>query len=226
MIERKHEFQTYVYEELVSHLPFTLIGVGLGVAFVFAAMHWQGGDAHFGEEQFHWAHILHIFFSAAAGAAIFRSYRDSVLKAIPVAAVSAVLLCTLSDILVPYIGLKAAGFDAHLHLCAAEHPVRVAASALLGVAAGLAGLRFFEHCNKGFHLIHLLISTAASALYLLDTMQHADLQVAAIITATLFFALLLPCLIGDVLVPLLFVRMKEPYSHEHVHHSGKGPHCR
>lgn len=220
MIERKREFQTYVYEELVSHLPFTLIGVALGVAFVFAASVW-GGGRHFGEDEFHWAHILHIFFSAAAGSAIFRSYRDSVLKAVPVAAVSAVLLCTLSDILVPYVGLRAAGYDAHLHICAFEHPFRTAGSALLGVAAGLAGLKFFEHCNRPFHLIHLLISTAASALFILHTVHVVDLQLSLVIAATLFFALVIPCLIGDIIVPLLFVRMREPYTHEHVHHSSQ-----
>ncbi|MBP9733629.1 MAG: hypothetical protein KBD07_04565 [Candidatus Omnitrophica bacterium] len=220
MIRRGQELKSYIYEEMVAHLPFTLIGVSAGVGFVILAMFASGWGSGFGEEQFHWAHILHIFFSAAAGAAIFRSYRDSVLKAVPVAALSAVLLCTVSDILIPYAGLKLSGYTAHLHICLQEHPVRVAVSALLGVSAGLIGVRFFAHCNRGFHLMHLLISTAASTLYLLSMIPQLDLRFAIVTALTLFFALVLPCLAGDILVPLLLVRMKEPYSHEHVHHSG------
>lgn len=223
MIERGRELKSYIHEELIAHLPFTLIGVAAGVFLVIAAMRMGEGFAGFGEEQFHWAHLLHIFFSGAAGAAIFRSYRDSVLKAVPISAISAVFLCTLSDILVPYAGLKLSGYDAHLHLCSLEHPLRTVAAALVGTAAGLVGVRFFAHCNRAFHLLHLLISTAASTLYLLNMVPQPDLRFAAVTAVTLLVALVLPCLMGDVLVPLLFVRMREPYTHERVHHSCHGP---
>lgn len=218
-MKRAHEFKTYVYEELVQHTPFTLLGVALGVVFVAVVAAGHGG--RFGESEFHWAHVVHIFFSSAAGAALFRSYRDSLWKAVPVAVVSSIVLCTVSDILVPYLGLKWSGHEAHLHYCALEHPVRVAASALLGTAAGLAGLKFFEHCNRGFHLLHILVSTAASALYILSMLPRPDLSSIAVIAVTLFFALVIPCLAGDILVPLIFVRMREPYTHEHVHHSSQ-----
>ncbi len=222
MIKRGRELRSYIHEELVAHLPFTLIGVAAGVLLVIAAMRMGEGFSGFGEEQFHWAHLLHIFLSAAAGAAIFRSYRDSVFRAGPVSAVSAILLCTLSDILVPYAGLRLSGYDANLHLCLLEHPFRTAAAALIGTSAGLIGVRFFAHCNRTFHLLHLLISTAASTLYLLNMVPQPDLRFAAVTAVTLLVALVLPCLTGDVLVPLLFVRMREPYSHERVHHAGPG----
>lgn len=219
MIKRYRELASYVHEEFIAHLPFTLLGVFAGVAFVYVVMllpDWR----LFGEEQFHWAHVTHIFFSAAAGGAIFKSYRDSVLKAVPVATLSAILLCTLSDVLVPYLGLRFSGYDAHLHFCMLEHPYRVVLAALGGVVMGMAGVKFFAHCNRGFHLLHLLISTAASTLFLLNSIPHLDLRVMAVLMATLFMALVIPCLLGDVLIPLLFVRMKEPYTHQHVHHSG------
>lgn len=222
MILRLHELKTYIYEELVTHLPFTLVGVAAGVAFVVLSMTLAPWP-RFGEEQFHWAHILHIFFSGAAGAAIFKSYRDSLIKAIPVSVASAVILCTVSDILIPVAGLKLAGYEAQLHVCALEHPLRVVLSAFLGVGAGLMGVRFFAHCNRAFHLVHLLISTAASTLYLMNMLEVLDARVVGVIALTLFGALVIPCLTGDVIVPLLFVRMKAPYLHEHVHHSDK-PH--
>lgn len=217
-MKRFDEFKTYAREEFILHLPFTLIGVAAGVAFVFAVVS-RGGHAGFGEEQFHWAHIIHIFFSAAAGAAIFRTYHDSVLKAVPVAAVSAVALCTLSDVFIPYAGLSLFGFEPLLHLCIAEHPARVVLAALAGTGTGLLGTRFFGHCNRGFHLLHILISTAASALYLLAFVTVVDVRALLIIAGTLFFALVIPCIAGDVAVPLLFVRIRDEYLHEKVHHS-------
>ena len=216
--KRFSEFKTYLREEFVAHLPYTLIGVAAGVAFVVAAMR-LGGQSRFGEEQFHIAHMTHIFFSGAAGAAIFRSYHDSIFKAVPVSAVSAVVLCTMSDILIPYIGLKAFGYPAGLHLCILEHPALVAGSALFGVGIGLVGVRFFAHCNRGFHLLHILISTVASALYMIAFVARITLQDMAAVALALFFSLVIPCLVGDVTLPLCFVKIRDEYLHEKVHHS-------
>ena len=214
---RFNEFKTYAREEFIAHLPYTLVGVAVGVAFVAAATLW-GGRRYFGEEEFHVAHILHIFFSGAAGAAIFRSYRDSVWKAVPVSAASALLLCTMSDILIPFLGLKLFGYSAHLHLCIMEHPALTVGSSLAGVGAGLLGVKFFAHCNRSFHLLHILIATAASTLYLLTFVAAVDARVIGVIAATLFVSLVVPCITGDIAVPLLFVRIREEYLHEKVHH--------
>ncbi len=217
-MKRFAEFKSYLKEEFVSHLPFTLIGVVAGMAFVFGTMRW-GGGIKFGEEEFHWAHVAHIFFSAAAAAAIFKSYHDSPLKAVPVAALSAIVLCSLSDVAIPYAGLRCFGYTAHLHVCLLEHPVRVVASALAGVGAGLLGTRFFGHCNQALHLLHILIATAASTLYLLSFVPVIDARAFAVILVTLFLALVIPCLTGDVAVPMLFVHLRDEYSHEKMHHS-------
>lgn len=223
MISRWNEFKTYAREEFIAHFPFTLIGVAAGALFVLAVVV-SGSGLRFGEEEFHWTHVVHVFFSGAAGSAIFRSYRDSLWKGLPVAAASSILLCTLSDILIPYVGLQLAGYPGHLHLCLAEHPGRVIGAAFGGAAAGLLGARFFAHCNRPFHLLHILISTAASTLYLLSALPQVDARALAVITLTLFFALVIPCIAGDVAVPLLFVRIREPFLHEKVHHSDDHPH--
>lgn len=219
MINRWSELKSYLREEFVAHLPFTLIGVTAGVFFVTVAM-LLGGGSRFGEAEFHWAHITHIFFSAAAGAAIFQTYRDSVFKAVPVAALSSILLCTLSDVLVPYAGLELSGYEGELHFCAHEHPWRVLFAAAAGIAMGLAGARFFAHCNRAFHLLHILISTAASTLYLMMLLPTVGPKEIAVVGVTLFFALVIPCIAGDVALPLLFVRIRPDRSHASVHHHG------
>ncbi len=163
---RWSEFRTYAREEIVAHLPFTFFGMAAGLVLVFFAL--KQSSIRFGEEEFHTAHFIHIFFSAAAGSAIFHSYRDSIWKAIPVVLVSSIAICTLSDSLIPfwcfYLFQKVAVF----HVCAAEHPFMVTAFAAAGFVLGSVGIRFFRHCNRPFHLAHILISTAASVLYLVS----------------------------------------------------------
>ena len=211
------EFKTYAKEELVAHLPFTLVGLAAGLGIVFLAI--RVPNLRFGEEEFHAAHFVHIFFSAAAGSAIFRSYRDSFAKAVPIAFVSSVSLCTLSDSLIPFIGLRMFGEAAAVHICAAEHPVLVALFAAAGIILGLVGVRFFRHCNRPFHLFHILISTAASVLYMITFSDVASVKNLVEVAFVLFFALAVPCLLGDVTLPLLFIKIKPEYLHEKVHHS-------
>ena len=215
--QRFHEFKTYAREELIAHLPFTFVGLVAGLAAVFVAMRVPG--LKFGEEEFHLAHFVHIFFSAAAGAAIFRTYRESIKKAVPVVFASSIGLCTLSDSLIPYLGLAVLKRATHVHICALEHPVLVACFAAAGMALGLVGVRFFRHCNRTFHLGHILISTAASVLYMMSFAAAAlEIRDMGMILVTLFFALVIPCILGDVTLPLCFVNIRDEYLHEKVHH--------
>jgi hypothetical protein len=91
--------------------------------------------------------------------------------------------------------------------------------AISGLSLGLVGIRFFDHCNRPFHLMHILISTAASVLYITSFVGGLALSDLPAIAAIIFFALVVPCLLGDVALPLLFVNLREEYLHEKVHHS-------
>lgn len=213
---RFREFKTYVREEVIAHLPFTLFGMLAGLLVVIFTGRFA---VKFGEEEFHLAHFVHVFFSAAAGAAVFRSYRDSLWKGIPVVFVSSVSLCTLSDSLIPYWGLRIFGKGAAAHICFVEHPFLVSSFAAAGFVLGVVGIRFFRHCNRGFHLAHLLISTAASVLYMIAFAASVSVRDMAAVLATIFVSLAVPCLVGDVALPLCFVKMREEYLHERVHHS-------
>jgi len=134
--------------------------------------------------------------------------------------VSSVGLCTLSDTLIPFVGLWIFGTPAELHVCAFAHPFLVLLSAALGIALSCVGLRFFSHCNRGFHLGHILISTVASAMYILSFVESFSLKDLVVVLVTLFFAIAIPCLIGDVTLPLCFVKIRDEYLHEKVHHGG------
>ena len=212
------EFKTYAREEFVAHLPFTFLGLfaGLGIVLITNFIPFS---VVFGEGEFHLAHYTHVFFSAAAGAAIFRTYQDSVIKAVPVAFFSSVSLCTLSDSLIPYLGFWLFKQNIVLHLCLFEHPLLVSLSSLFGIVLGFIGIRFFRHCNRNFHLLHILISTVASVLYMISFTGPMSLYSLFIISVSLFFSLAIPCLVADVTLPLCFVNIQEERLHERTHHS-------
>ena len=210
------EFKTYLREELIAHLPYTFVGLAAGLALVGLAMRMTW--IRFGEEEFHTAHFIHIFFSAAAGSAIFHSYKDSLIKALPVVVTGSIALCSLSDSLIPFWSFHFFHKAAAFHVCALEHPLTVLCFAAAGFVLGGIGIRFFKHCNRPFHLAHILISTSASVLYLVSFTDRLTAGDFAAVTVSLFFSLAIPCLIGDVTLPLCFVTIREEYLHEKVHH--------
>lgn len=211
------EFKSYIVEEFIAHLPYTIVGVIAGLILIIVVRLLNVITVT--EREFHFAHYIHLFFSGAASAAIFRSYRNSIWKAIPIAFISSVLLCALSDIFIPYLGLVVTGYyDTPLHICTIEHPLTVGLSALGGIVVGLLGIKFFAHCNRSFHLLHMLISTTASTLYMLTYIPILDLQAIVSMGATLFVALVIPCIAGDVIVPLCFITIRDEFTHHKVHH--------
>lgn len=214
---RWSEFRSYAAEELLQHLPYTVFGIIFGLAMTAFLLFTSVLEIN--ESLFHKAHYLHLFFSGAASAAIFKTYNDSLIKAVPVAFISSVILCTVSDVLVPMMGLNLFGYHAELHLCIQEHPILISASVLAGIAVGLIGIRFFSHCNRSFHMWHILISTTASALYLLMFINQFGLRSMALVGVVLIFALAIPCLVGDMILPLCVVSMSDEDMHHKVHHS-------
>jgi hypothetical protein len=218
---RWDEFKVHVKEEFINHLPYTFSGVVLGVLLAITSIKVFGST--WGIHEFHMAHFTHVFFSGAASAAIFRAHHDSTFKAVIVAFFSAVILCAFSDVLLPIVGLKSFGYAYHIHLCALEHPATITFFVLAGISLGLLGIKFFDHCNRSFHLVHLLISTAASTIYMLGHISDINAIALIAIACTLFFALAFPCLVGDMVLPLCFVNMnseKKPHDHDdkHNHH--------
>ncbi|MCA9396785.1 MAG: hypothetical protein KC649_06405 [Candidatus Omnitrophica bacterium] len=214
---RWKEFRSYAAEEFFQHLPYTIFGILFGLAMTALLM--LTSLVQIDESLFHQAHFLHLFFSGAASAAIFKTYNDSLLKAVPVAFISSVALCTVSDVLIPMLGLSLFGYQVELHLCIQEHPVLISLGVLAGIWVGLLGIRFFSHCNRSFHMLHILISTIASTLYLLMFIDQSGFKVMLLVATVLIFALAIPCLVGDMVLPLTVVSMTGEDTHQKVHHS-------
>ena len=151
---------------------------------------------------FHILHPAHLLLSSTVSAAVFRRHGGA-LTAILVGILGALAICTLSDVLIPYLGGAALGASMELHLDIFLKPWLVFPPALAGAALGALLLRW-TRCP---HAAHVMISTLASLFYLMafpvgvvDWLPRLPL-----VFVVLFVAVWVPCCTSDVVFPHLFV---------------------
>ena len=201
-------------------------------------------------------HPSHVVLSAMVTASMFRVHKlkKNFLMIILIGYFGSVGIATLSDIIIPHVGAKVTGLempthekihemahqdDGHdngemaedetghndngFHLGFIEEWYIVNPAAFFGIL-----LAFFLPRTKLPHAGHVLISTWASASYLLMTVtSEMSIAAAFAIFTTLFIAIWKPCCISDIVFPLLFIEpdieMRSPcpghsrHSHEHIH---------
>lgn len=226
-----------VRTELVSHLPFSVSSVALGlilagvICFLSPALGTLPPDLHEGAHEvhghgrfiylFHLFHPAHMLFSAAATTAMFWRYDRRVLRAVLVGFSGAVVVCGLSDVVMPHLSLLFLG-DApeHWHICLVEHPNLVLPFAVVGVGVGLAAASSIEKATFFSHSLHVFVSTMASIFYLVGPMGRLAWieQIGSVFFFTLV-AVTLPCCFSDIVYPLFLTRRgRDEYAHAgHAH---------
>jgi hypothetical protein len=171
--------------------------------------------AHLFLSLFHFAHPAHILFSAAATTAMFLIWQGGrILTAALLGLIGSLGICSISDILIPWVGGALLGTSPHLHLCIVEHPLYEVPAAVIGVLAGTLASRWMWRSTFFSHSGHILISTLATVFYLLPSVADAYRGGYAVLApglaigvlATVVLAVMLPCCVSDVVFPLLFVR--------------------
>jgi len=221
----------HILMELKGHLPFTVLGALLGIAFMLLFRNIGQIRSHMLFVIFHPAHVV---LSAIVTSSMFKMHAIGrrFLLVLVVGYFGSIGVATLSDIIIPQIGSNvlglevpshdevhhaAAGGDAHetgggpegtedrrrhgIHLGFIEDWYVVNPAALIGVV-----IAWFAPRTKFPHAGHILISTWASSSYLLmNTGGPLSPAAAAGIFATLVISTWLPCCISDIVFPLLFV---------------------
>ena len=210
----------HILAELKGHLPFTILGASMGIAFMLTFKNLSRPHAGILFSIFHPGHVL---ISAMVTASIFTLHRKakSFILVLVVGYVGSIGIATLSDSVVPYLGESLLGLhiaahtDLHadhddhsdnpnpkLHLGFIEDWYIVNPAALLGVL-----IAYFIPRTKFPHAAHVLISTWASLSHILmNTAGDITLAVTAAIFTILLISVWLPCCISDVVFPLLFVK--------------------
>ena len=203
-----------VLKELREHLPFTLVvsllaGVLVALGYVFGRVPSEG--------LFEIVHPLHVLVSAAATAGIFIKYKPGfarsgcggmrawgyrkVLEAVFVGVVGAILIGSISDVLLPFLAGSIFSLGTVFHLPVFENPVLILGSAVVGSLFGLCFGLFRLN-----HLLHVFLSVFASLFYLLAFSAEVSAWVILGFSVIVFFVVFIPCCISDIVFPLIFVK--------------------
>jgi len=182
-----------------------------------------GGHEHGGSPAlllFHLFHPAHMLFSAAATAAMFVRYERKYLKAVLVGLLGAIVICGISDIIMPHLSLWLLGFKVPLHLCIIEHPGMVLPFALAGVALGLLASIGVSRSTLFSHSLHVFTSTMASIFYLVGGIGIiAWIDRIGVVFFFVLAAVMVPCCLSDIVFPLAMSRQgrvlyqQVPHSH-------------
>jgi len=187
-----------ILKELMHHLPFTLT-VSL-LAGVLVALFYNLGSVP-SESLFEFMHPAHVLVSAIATSAIYWKYKKSFLKGVFVGIVGAILIGSLSDVLLPWIAGNLFSFHTHFHLPIIEEPFLILGVALIGAVVGIKWKLF-----KISHSLHVFLSVFASLFYLLAFSVVLNVWVVLIISLIVFLCVFIPCCISDIVFPILFIR--------------------
>jgi len=165
---------------------------------------------------FHVFHPVHLLFSAMATTSMFWRYERRVLKAIVIGFLGAVVVCSLSDIFLPYVGGLLLGAPMGLHICILEHPGLVLPFVFVGIATGLLAAETVKASTFISHSAHVFTSSMASILYLLTYGLSAWTAQIGGVFLVVVVAVMVPCCVSDIIFPLMVVAPKgAPRPHVH-----------
>lgn len=214
-----------IAKELESHAPFTLFGAFTGIVCMLL---FRNLEHDMSEKIFYVFHPGHVFLSSIVIASMFQFHtkRKKIIAVILVGFLGSLLIGTLSDSLIPYLGEwllgmrieshvhEHAGFAEKAHIGFIEGWYIVMPAAIAGVLIALIKPR-----TKVPHAGHVLLSTWASSFHMLMAMG-GNISILKMVGSFgfLFLAVLLPCCFSDIVFPLLFVKSQEDLSHFHHHH--------
>ncbi|TES83586.1 MAG: hypothetical protein E3J91_02595 [Hadesarchaea archaeon] len=190
--------------ELKRHAPFTALGAFTGIILMGIAI-LIGLSSESSHTIFHVLHPAHIVLSALVTTAIYRRYGGGIGAAVGIGFVGSIAICSVSDIVFPYLGGVLLEFPITFHVCFIEDTWLIIPSVLAGITIGL----LWPH-TRFPHAGHVLLSTYASLFYFATFGAPADwAPLLPLVFPILFVAVWIPCCVSDVVFPLLFVRKKK-----------------
>jgi hypothetical protein len=201
--------------ELLHHLPYAIFSVAgslILLSLISNFMSPNDGEqaTEAADSLFHSFHFLHIIFAATGTVITFMRFSKSLIKAFFVGLISPAIFCTLSDAILPYYGGRMLGVPMHWHVCFYTELANVLPFLLIGILNGMVMGK--HHYSKlasfsvNSHFVHIFVSSLAASCFLL---AHGFSNWSASIGLVFIFlivAVLLPCTMSDVVVPMLFAK--------------------
>jgi len=211
--EKGHlEHHHTVLEEIICHFPYAIFSVAMGMILLsmLTFVSCEQEQAAMSYRLFHNFHFLHILFAATGTMLTFRRFSANVWLGIIVSLTVPTFFCTISDAFLPYLGGKMMGLDMHFHWCFLSHLDTVLPFLIAGILNGWAmsshknNIRMFY--SFGFHFFHIFVSSMAAILYLVSFGFYGWWEQMGIVFLYLIIAVLIPCTLSDIVVPMMFAR--------------------
>lgn len=211
-----------IYAELRDHSPFTLFGAFTGILCMLLFRNLEHDTSRAVFYVFHPGHVL---LSAIVIASMFQLHagRQRLITVILIGFLGSIIIGTLSDSIIPYVGEVVLGMPIHAH----EHG-NFAEEAHIGfiegwyivIPAAITGIviALVRPRTKFPHAGHVLLSTWASSFHMLMAMGGRVTVLEMVGSfGFLFLAVLLPCCFSDIVFPLLFIKSGDDacYCHHH-----------
>lgn len=202
-----------VIGELKDHLPFTVISsivamvlVGIMTAVVFALN--DDVVAQGSRKLFHIFHPIHILFSATATSAMFWRHEKKVAKAVLVGVLGSILICGISDAIIPFYSGYFLGRNFEFHICILEHPFIIIPFVIVGIVIGITAVEKVQKATFFSHSGHVFVSSMASMLYLIAFGLADWFNYVGYVFIIIIASVIIPCCTSDIIFPLLFTNGK------------------
>lgn len=212
-------------EELMHHLPYAIFSVAVGMV-ILSLLDYTSGISSLGQVArkdactgyhmlFHSFHFLHILFAATGTIITFSRFSKSFWQALLIGIISPTIFCMLSDVLLPFAAGRLMGVDMELHICFHRELQNVVPFLGVGILNGLILRRHHSAMlpifSLGSHVAHILISSLAGLFYMVSHGFHNWYPHMGIVFLFLVVAVVVPCTLSDVLVPMYWagIRRKE-----------------
>lgn len=207
-----HQHEPTLISELICHLPFAIFSVAAGISLLsFLSFNSKTildpkSGAHV---LFHSFHFMHIMFAATGTLITYFRYSRNYIQGLLIGVIAPSIFCTLSDVVLPYIGGRLLGVDMHFHFCFATELPNVLPFLLVGLLNGfILGQYHTSHATYSLfsHATHILISSFAAIFYLVS---HGFVDWQSYIGGVFLFliiAVVVPCTMSDIVVPMVFAQ--------------------
>ncbi len=205
-----------IFQEIMHHLPYAIFSVAFGliilsfVDFFMPPMQSVSLTEKKLDILFHSFHFLHIIFAVTGSFIAFSRYSKNLIYGIVVSITTALFFCTLSDVILPYLGGTLLGVRMHIHFCFFSELHNVIPFLLVGL---LNGVVMSNHSStvKGFysvsaHFSHIFISSLASLFYLVGHGLTDWYPKMGFLFIFLIIAVVVPCTMADIIVPIWFAK--------------------
>jgi hypothetical protein len=225
------EHHETIWEEILCHFPYAIFSVALSLIFLSLLTYSDVTVGHV-KRLFHSFHYLHLLFAGTGVVLSFSKYSKSLLGMLCMGFIVPTIFCTVSDSVMPYLGGMYLGIPMHFHWCFISHlsvvlPI-LSVGVLNGLVMGSHESRRKIYYSTTFHFLHILVSALASILYLVGYGFSRWDEHFGFVFLFLIGAVLIPCTLSDIVVPMLFARRNKNNTCNTQTHSGlenESPNC-